>query len=100
MASRTFAHRLFRGCLVIRQWMMPESEETPLVGLSKPLTVFHCYIDSVVLAIEKPASGWFRARPVWKCRFRTRVNSFTKTVPSGKEPVFRYSSTFFFSTYT
>ncbi len=41
MASSTFGHRLFRGGLIVGQWVMPESEEPPAVGLSKTLTVFH-----------------------------------------------------------
>ena len=41
MAASTFGHRLFRGGLIVGQWVMPESEEPPAVGLSKTLTVFH-----------------------------------------------------------
>src|SRR4029077_16374042 len=64
MASRTFGHRRFRGGLRIRQWVMSKSEETPAVGLSELLTVFHCYVDAVVLTVEIPASGWFGTRAV------------------------------------
>src|SRR5215831_4365281 len=48
--------------------MMPESEKAPTVGLSKPLTVFHGHVDSVVHAVEKSPSGWFRTRAVRKLR--------------------------------
>ncbi len=41
MASRTFGHRRFRGSRRIWQWMMPEGEEAPAVGLGKTLAVFH-----------------------------------------------------------
>src|SRR5215471_662228 len=36
--------------------------------------------------------------PSGKVGLRTRVNSLTRTVPSGKEPVLRYASRFFSST--
>src|SRR5260370_39162397 len=48
--------------------MMNESKEAPSVGLGKLLTVFHGSVDAVVLAVEKPASRWFRTRAVRKRR--------------------------------
>src|SRR3954463_8007899 len=66
MASRTLAHRPFRGSLVIGQWMMSEGEVTPSVRLGKFLAVFDLHVDSVVRAIEIPAPGRFRARAVRK----------------------------------
>src|ERR1700751_1344806 len=69
MASRTFGHRLFRGGLIVGQWVMPEGEEAPAVGLSKTLAVFHRFVDAVELAVEISPSGWFGARAVWKSRF-------------------------------
>jgi hypothetical protein len=61
--------------------MMPEVEEAPSVSLCKPLAVFHRYIDAVVLTVEATSARWFRARAVRKVGLRTRVNSFTMTVP-------------------
>src|SRR6266851_4096448 len=48
--------------------MMTESKEAPSVGLGKFLIVFHGSVDAVVLAVEKPASRWFRTRAVRKSR--------------------------------
>src|SRR4051812_15614074 len=70
MAARTFGRGRFRGGRRIRQGMMPECEEAPSIGLRKALTVFYCYVDAVVLAVEIPASGRFRPRPVWKSRIK------------------------------
>ncbi len=41
MAASTFGHRLFRGGLIVGQWVMSEREEAPAVGLGKTLAVFH-----------------------------------------------------------
>src|SRR5262249_6587371 len=70
MASRTFARGRFLGSIRIRQGMMPECEEAPVVGLRKALTVFYCYVDAVVLTVEIPASGRFLTRAVWKSRIK------------------------------
>src|SRR5262245_41740168 len=70
MASRTFARGRFLGSIRIRQGMMPECEEAPVIGLRKALTVFYCYVDAVVLAVEIPASGRFLTRAVWKLRIK------------------------------
>src|SRR5258708_3904961 len=84
MAARTFSHRLFRGGRVIRQWMMPESVVTPAVGLGIPLTVFHRKVDAVELAIEIPASRWFRTRAVWKSRIKDPSQFFYNDRSFGK----------------
>src|SRR4029077_4135365 len=60
----------FSGGLRIWQWMMPESEEAPVIGLSKLLTVFHRYIDPVVLAVEISTSRWFIPRAVGILRIK------------------------------
>src|SRR4029077_18619151 len=70
MAARTFGHRFFRGARSIRQWMMPEGEKSPAVGLSEALAVFHRHVDAVVLAVEISTSGWFLTRTVWKSRIK------------------------------
>src|SRR5262249_26232922 len=64
MASRTYVRRLFRGGLVVGQWVMPEGEEPPAVSRSKPLTVFHRHVNAVVLTVEIPAPRWFGPRSV------------------------------------
>src|SRR5262245_20657514 len=46
--------------------MMTEGKKAPAVRLSKPLTVLHGNVNSVVLTIEISASRWFCMRPVWK----------------------------------
>src|SRR5215470_6820714 len=66
MASCAFSHRRFSRRFGIRQWMMTEGKESPAIRLSKPLTVLHGNVNSVVLTIEISASGWFCTRPVWK----------------------------------
>src|SRR4030095_15235662 len=70
MASRTFGCGRFLGSIRVRQGMMPECEEAPVIGLRKALTVFYCYVDPVVLTVEIPASGRFLTRAVWKIRFK------------------------------
>src|ERR1700752_4028189 len=84
MASRTLSHRRFRGGLLIWQWMMPESEEAPAVGLRKTLAVFHRYVDAVELTIEKSPSGWFGARAVWKSRIQNPSQFFYDDCSLGK----------------
>ena len=69
--------------------MVPKGEEAPAIGLGKALTVFHRHVDAVVLALEESTSGWFLTRAIGKSGLRTRVSSFTMTVPSGNSPVFR-----------
>ena len=86
MASSTFAHGRFRGGLRVRQWMMPESEETPVVCLSKPLAVFHRYVDAIVLTVEIAASGWFLTRAVWKSRGKNSSQFFYNDGSFGKGP--------------
>src|SRR5262250_1149898 len=46
--------------------MMSEGEEPPAVRLSKALTIFDGYVNSVVLAVEISASRWFLTRSVGK----------------------------------
>src|SRR5262249_16488487 len=70
MASRAFVHRRFCGGLRIWQWMMAEVEEAPAVGIGKPLTVFHRYVEPVVFAIEIATSRWFLARAVRESRIK------------------------------
>src|SRR5919106_1025078 len=70
MASCTFAHRRFLGALFQRPGMMPEIEKSPVVGLGKALTVFHCDVHAVVLTVEISASGRFLTRAVWKSRIK------------------------------
>ena len=41
VAASTFGQRLFRGGLIVGQWVMSEREEAPAVGLGKTLAVFH-----------------------------------------------------------
>jgi len=38
---------------------MPEIKEPPAVGLRKPLTVFHRYVETVELTVEIPPPGGF-----------------------------------------
>src|SRR5262249_22402344 len=68
MAARTFGRGRFRGFIRIRQGMMPECEEAPVIGPRKALTVFYCCVDAVVLTVEIPAAGRFLTRAVWKLR--------------------------------
>src|SRR4029450_5735000 len=70
MASRTFGRGRFRGFIRIRQGMMPECEEAPVIGLRKALTVFYCYVDAAVLTAKISAPRWFGARAVWKSRVK------------------------------
>src|SRR6266436_4729260 len=64
--------------------MMTKGEEAPAVGLSKALTVFHCHVDAVILAVEKPASGRFLARDVWKRRIKNPRQLFYDDGSFGK----------------
>src|SRR5258706_9526870 len=64
--------------------MMTESKETPSVGLGKLLTVFHGRVDAVVLAVEKPASRWFRTRAVRKSRIKNSSQFFYNDRSFGK----------------
>src|SRR5580692_2134100 len=66
MAPCALGDRRFCGSLRIRQWMMPKSEEPPVVRLSETLAVFHCYVDAVVFAVEISPSGWFSTGTVRK----------------------------------
>src|SRR5215475_2378087 len=66
MASCAGSHGRFSRAFGIRQWVMTEGKESPAIRLSKPLTVLHGNVNSVVLTIEISASGWFCTRPVWK----------------------------------
>src|SRR5215468_510311 len=50
--------------------MMPEGEEAPVICLGEPLAVFHSNVNSVVLAVEISASGWFATRTVRKLRIK------------------------------
>src|SRR5260370_33927810 len=50
--------------------------------------------------LKKPRPDGSVREPSGKVGLRTRASSLTITVPSGKEPVFRYASTFFSSMYT
>src|SRR6201998_4182930 len=84
MAASTFGNRLFRGGLVGGQRVMPKSEEAPAVCFGKPLTVFDGQVDTVVLAIEIPPSGWFGARAVWKGRIKNSSQFFYNDCSFGK----------------
>src|SRR6516165_4400711 len=86
MAPRTYGHRAFRGGRIVRQWMMPEGKKAPLVGPRKPLTVLHRHVDTVVLTVEIPASGGFRARAVRKSRFKDPGQLFDDDRSLGKGP--------------
>jgi hypothetical protein len=59
MAASTFARRGFFSGLGVWHGMMPEIKEPPTVGLRKPLTVFHRYVETVELAVEIPPPGRF-----------------------------------------
>src|SRR5437879_4422009 len=84
MASCTLIHRRFPSGRLIWQWMMPEGEEAPAIGLSKPLAVFHCYVDAVELAVEIPPSGWLRTGAVWKSRIQNPSQFFYNDCSFGK----------------
>src|SRR5262245_59569649 len=84
MASGAFTDRRLRSSLRIWQWMMAESEETPTIGFCKPLAVFDCYVDPVVLTIEKTASRWFSPRAVWKGRIENLGQFFHNHRSFGK----------------
>src|SRR4029077_17359827 len=64
--------------------MMPESEEAPVVGLSKLLTVFHRYVDTVVLAVKISTSGRFFPRAVRKLRIKNPRQLFYEDRSFGK----------------
>src|SRR5215475_14179719 len=68
MTPGTIAHGRFRGRLRIGQWVMPESEEAPAVGVWETLAVFHRCVNAVELAVEKSTSGGFLPRAVRKGR--------------------------------
>src|SRR5258708_7376451 len=70
MAASTFARRGFFSGLGVWQGMMPEIKEPPAVGLRKPLTVFHRYVETVELAVEISPAGRFRPRAVRKPRIK------------------------------
>src|SRR6516162_1401132 len=78
----------------------PKVKKPQLLVLANRLLSFTVTSIPLYSPLKYPRPDGSVREPSGKVGFRTRVNSFTKTVPSGKEPVFRYSSTFFFSTYT
>src|SRR5215813_1173345 len=64
--------------------MMPESEETPAVRLSKPLAVLHGKVNTVVLTVEISASRWFCTRAVWKSWLKNASEFFDNHRSFGK----------------
>src|SRR5579864_3844094 len=64
--------------------MVPESEESPTVGIGKPLTVFHGGVDTVELAVEESTSGRFGTRAVRKRRTKHASQFFDNDGSFGK----------------
>src|SRR5437762_13457962 len=58
------------------QRIMAESVSNPFVRLALFPSVFDLHIDSVVRAIEIPASGRLRARAVWERRVKNTGQFF------------------------
>src|SRR5580704_8475096 len=84
MAPCALGDRRFCGGLRIWQWMMPKSEEPPVVRLSETLAVFHCDVDAVVFAVEISPSGWFSTGTVRKRGIKDPSEFFYNDRPFGK----------------
>jgi hypothetical protein len=67
--------------------MMSEREKAPSIGLRKTLGIFYNGINSVKWPIAPRPEGSV-LEPSGNGGLRTRVNSFTMSVPSGNFPVF------------
>src|SRR5919106_7096550 len=82
------------------QALCPKLKNPQLLVLAKRLLSFTVTSMPLYSPLKYPRPDGSVRDPSGKLGLRTRVNSFTITVPSGKEPVFRYASTFRFSMYT
>lgn len=65
---------------------MPKCEEPPAVGLGKPLTVLHSYIDAVVHTVEVSAAGLLCTRATRKCGVKDPGEFFYNDRAFGKRP--------------
>src|SRR5215475_3812224 len=80
-------------------WCPKVKKPQPFV-LANRLLSFTVTSIPLYVPLKNPRPDGSAREPSGNFGSRTRVNSFTIIVPSGKEPVFWYASTFFPSMYT